>query len=90
VPGVRSGKARPPAARLLDLVRGNSPGMDVLRKLMRAWRRHDERLADEAVREAHAEPDRGRAAEGEYDALRAGGVMGSRSDELDIEGGARD
>jgi hypothetical protein len=51
----------------------------------RAWGRHDERLADAAVREGTAGIDAGAAAEGEYDAMRAGGLMGPRSDELERE-----
>jgi hypothetical protein len=51
--------------------------------IRRALSRHDDRLAEEALAEDHtADPA---AAETEYGAMRAGGLMGSRSDELEIE-----
>lgn len=58
--------------------------MNLLDSLRRRWRRHDERLADEAVRE-DVRTNPADAAEAEYDAMRAGGLMGPRSDELERE-----
>jgi hypothetical protein len=52
--------------------------------IRRALSRHDDRLAEEALTEDHT-ADLGQAAETEYGAMRAGGLMGSRSDELEIE-----
>jgi hypothetical protein len=56
--------------------------MKLFTMLRRAWSRHDERLADEAVQGDRA-VDLGGVAEGEYDAMRAGGLLGPRSDVLD-------
>jgi hypothetical protein len=56
--------------------------MRLFSTLRRAWRRHDERLADDALPGGQS-VDRGEVAEGEYDAMRAGGLMGPRSDVLD-------
>ncbi len=58
--------------------------MELFDSIRRALRRHDDRLADEALAADHT-VDLGAAAEAEYGAMRAGGLMGSRSDELDIE-----
>jgi hypothetical protein len=56
--------------------------MKLFSMLRRAWSRHDERLADDAVA-GDRTVDLGGVAEGEYDAMRAGGLMGPRSDVLD-------
>jgi hypothetical protein len=56
--------------------------MKLFNMLRRAWGRHDDRLADEAV-QGERPVDVGGVAEGEYDAMRAGGLMGPRSDLLD-------
>ena len=58
--------------------------MKLFDTIRRALRRHDDRLAEETLADDHR-VDPAAAAETEYGAMRAGGLIGSRSDELDIE-----
>ena len=56
--------------------------MKLFDSIRRAWSRHDEHLAEESLSE-HPTTDPALAAEREFEAMGAGGLMASRGDELE-------